>query len=154
MSDDTAFKAAMRDWMRETMHNSMHGLVHFAKANNLSLSQMTTLTRIYHGKVSCTSEIHQDLGISNPAASQMIDKLVTLGLVSRAEDPLDRRGHLLNLTDRGRVLMSELSAVRLQWVEEISAILSAEQRQTSAASLALLVDTARSVRASKTQTHK
>ena len=63
MSEDQAFRSAMRDWMKETMHNSLHGLVIFAKANNLSLSQMTTLTRIFHGKVSCTSEIHQDLGI-------------------------------------------------------------------------------------------
>lgn len=150
MSDDQAFRSAMRDWMRVTMHNAMHGLVIFAKSNNLSLSQMTTLTRIYHGKVSCTSEIHKDLGISNPAASQMLDKLVSLGLVAREEDPEDRRGKRVNLTERGNALMGELSAARHQWVEEISANLTDEQRKAAAVSLTLLVESARSIRASKT----
>ncbi len=154
MSEDQAFRSAMRDWMKVTMHNSLHGLVIFAKSNKLSLSQMTTLTRIYHGKVSCTSEIHRDLGISNPAASQMLDKLVALDLVSRVEDPADRRGNLVELTERGKALMQELSAARQQWVEEISSNLTDEQRAAAAASLSLLVESARTIRASKTASKK
>ncbi len=154
MPDDKAFTSAMRDWMRVTMHNSLHGLAIFAKSNNLSLSQMTTLTRIYHGKVSCTSEIHKDLGISNPAASQMLDKLVALDLVSRVEDPVDRRGNLLELTERGKALMQELSAARQQWAEDISSNLTDEQRTAAAASLSLLVESARSIRASRTASRK
>ncbi len=154
MSEDQAFRSAMRDWMKVTMHNSLHGLVIFAKSNNLSLSQMTTLMRIYHGKVSCTSEIHRDLGISNPAASQMLDKLVALDLVSRVEDPADRRGNLVELTERGKALMQELSAARQQWVEEISSNLTEEQRTAAAVSLSLLVESARTIRASKTASKK
>ncbi len=43
----------------------------------------------------------QALGISNAAATKLIDRLVKKGLVSRVEDPTDRRERRLGLTERG-----------------------------------------------------
>ncbi|GGO82829.1 MarR family winged helix-turn-helix transcriptional regulator [Nonomuraea cavernae] len=44
----------------------------------------------------------QHLDISEPAAAQVIDELVQLGLVARGRDPHDRRRYALELTDLGR----------------------------------------------------
>ncbi|MEV0590379.1 MarR family winged helix-turn-helix transcriptional regulator [Nonomuraea cavernae] len=44
----------------------------------------------------------QHLDITEPAAAQVVDELVQLGLVARGRDPHDRRRYALELTDLGR----------------------------------------------------
>ncbi|MEU8246897.1 MarR family transcriptional regulator [Nonomuraea sp. NPDC048916] len=44
----------------------------------------------------------QRLDITEPAAAQVVDELVQLGLVARGRDPHDRRRYALELTDLGR----------------------------------------------------
>lgn len=48
------------------------------------------------------------LAITEPAAAEAVDELVTAGLVSRGRDPRDRRRYALTLTDAGRQKMTAL----------------------------------------------
>ncbi|WP_211344939.1 MarR family winged helix-turn-helix transcriptional regulator [Rarobacter incanus] len=50
------------------------------------------------------SEVLRGVVLSQPALSRLIDRLVCRGLVTRADDPDDRRSVLLGLSDRGREL--------------------------------------------------
>lgn len=49
----------------------------------------------------CLADISESTGASMPAVSRAVDSLVRKGLVSRAEDPEDRRRRLITLTDEG-----------------------------------------------------
>ncbi len=48
------------------------------------------------------------LGIGKPAASVLVEALVQLTLVERAEDPSDRRRTIVRLTPQGEELVSQL----------------------------------------------
>ena len=54
------------------------------------------------------------LGTSRPTASKLVDELVGRGLVSRAEDPPDRRRTMVRLTDAGRATVELLYGWREQ----------------------------------------
>ncbi|MDD2694691.1 MAG: winged helix DNA-binding protein [Anaerolineales bacterium] len=53
------------------------------------------------------SDIGNYLGVTNAAASQLIDRLVGMGLLEHAERPADRRVREVRLTPRGQALMEE-----------------------------------------------
>ncbi len=52
----------------------------------------------------CLADISESTGASMPAVSRAIDSLVRKGLVSRVEDPEDRRRRLISLTEEGHKL--------------------------------------------------
>jgi DNA-binding MarR family transcriptional regulator len=52
------------------------------------------------------------LGLSRPAASQLVDKLVRGRLVRRMESAVDRRERNVVLTARGRALVDKIAAAR------------------------------------------
>ncbi len=90
----------------------------FMDETGLSFSQIMVLMRLYHGSKSGVSEIGEQLGITNAAASQSIDRLVNLGLIERTEDPMDRRAKQLVLTRKGQALVEKGIKARCQWIEE------------------------------------
>ena len=53
-------------------------------------------------------DLGRRIGISEPAASLLVDQLVRRGYVGRATDPADRRRVLLAATSRGTKLLGEL----------------------------------------------
>ena len=81
------------------MHRSQ-----FLQENNLSNSQMMSLFHLLHNKSVSLNNLANFLGISRPAVSQLVDKLVRSGLVERIPNPEDKRGKLLELTDKGMEL--------------------------------------------------
>ncbi len=69
------------------MRRSMHEFMDSMKDTGLSMPQLTTLIRLhYHGPCPI-SGIGDDLGVTTAAASQMVDRLVHLGLLDRTEAP-------------------------------------------------------------------
>ena len=48
------------------------------------------------------------LGVEGPSLVRIVDKLVADGLITRAEDPDDRRAKILSLTDAGRARVVEI----------------------------------------------
>ena len=66
--------------------------------------------------------------MSLPSVSQMVDRLVRLNLVARAEDPTDRRRKTVSVTPKGRILLARLSALRSSEYRAGAAGLSAATR--------------------------
>jgi DNA-binding MarR family transcriptional regulator len=62
------------------------------------------------------------LAITEPAAAEVVDELVRAGLVTRGQDPSDRRRYALQLT--------ELGLQRLKIAHDVSQRLNADVRQT------------------------
>ena len=57
----------------------------------------------------------------------MVDRLVESGLISREEDPVDRRSKLICLSETGESLLQKAFLTRHKWVPDLTASLSDEQ---------------------------
>jgi len=122
------------------MRRSMQGLVRFAREHNLSMTQVATLYQLSHRGGMAVSDIGSRLGVSNAAASQMLDKLVQNGLVTRAENPEDRREKQLVLTEAGKDVLAETASFRQAWLGRLAASLSPEEQAQVAQAFKILVD--------------
>jgi DNA-binding MarR family transcriptional regulator len=72
----------------------------------LSLAQYHLLDPLAAGPRT-NRELAELAGISAPTATRMIDGLVERGLVSRVEDPTDRRAVVISLTAKGRSALTK-----------------------------------------------
>lgn len=111
--DETFFNAllelneiiARRSFMQRTQ---------FLQENNLSNSQMMSLFHLLHNKSVSLNNLADFLGISRPAVSQLVEKLVRSDLVERIPNPEDKRGKLLELTEKGKELTQKGKLVNHQ----------------------------------------
>ncbi|HXW43585.1 MAG TPA: MarR family transcriptional regulator [Streptosporangiaceae bacterium] len=84
------------------------------------------------------SLLHATL-VSSGTMTNRIDRLAQAGLVSRHPDPLDKRGVLVQLTDRGRATVDAALADLLARERELLAGLDAGQQNHLAALLRMLL---------------
>ena len=69
------------------------------------------------------------LGLSLPAVSRAVEGLVKRGIVTREEDPADRRSKRVVITRRGRRLHDRIYAIRLAGVRGFVEELDPDQRE-------------------------
>lgn len=134
---------ALSRWSEVFLHQSMRHFLRYAKENGLSMSQIGALFRVFHHGSTPVSEIGEELGVTNAAASQMLDKLVQQGLIFRSEDPSDRRVKQIALTGKGRQVVRESIQARQAWVQELAATLSPDEREQVVSALDILILKAR-----------
>lgn len=91
-----------------------------ARSGDVTSTQVAALRYIERHVPAFVGELSSGLGISPPAATKTVDRLVAKGLVDRREDPDDRRQHLLTVTEAGRELLDRVKRVQQ---ERLSAIL-------------------------------
>jgi DNA-binding MarR family transcriptional regulator len=125
------------------MQRSMRDFRKFMDLTGLSFSQINILMRLVHHGNTNVSEVGEQLGVTNAAASQAVERLVQLGLIVRTEDPEDRRAKQLALTQKGRTLIEQGVEARSKWVEGVTDALSAEQQKMIVSALILLTSAAR-----------
>jgi DNA-binding MarR family transcriptional regulator len=82
------------------------------------------------------TELAPRMGLSVAAAGRAVDGLVRLGLVSRNEDPSDRRIRRLALTAHGRAALARIGAARLVGLRRFAETLGIGERGALAAALA------------------
>ena len=139
MDKPDQFVETMGNWMRIFMHNSMHRAMLYAKECGWSMSQLGTLMVIHRKGSSAVSDIGEEMGISNPAASQMLDRLVQEGLILRTEDPTDRRVKQVQMTEKGlKILHGNLQA-RQSWLPELANNLTEEEKELISQALDIMI---------------
>lgn len=143
MSISEQFNQVLREWSETFMHRSMHEFVQFSKASGLSMVQIHTLFRLHHAGMCGVTEVGDQLGVTNAAASQMVDRLVQQGLIERAEDPSDRRVKQLTLTEAGRSLVLGCIEARRHWMEQLTDNLEPDEIEQIIQALTILTRTAR-----------
>lgn len=89
-------------------------------------------------------EIGKTFGVTLPAVTHIVDRLEEKTLVTRGDDPIDRRVYVLELTREGRALVHELQAIRLRGMAPVLARMSADDRRRLVSGLEALVDAAAS----------
>ncbi len=143
MSQAKQLSEVLHEWAEVFMRRSMREYKRFMDESGLSPGQIHTLMRLHFGGECGVSQIGNHLGVTNAAASQLVDRLVQLGLVDRSEDPNDRRVKQLALTDSGQDLIQQAVAARRRWMERLTDSLSAEEQAPISTALSLLTEAAR-----------
>ncbi|MBU2610891.1 MAG: MarR family transcriptional regulator [Chloroflexi bacterium] len=143
MSPTKEFSDVLREWSEVFMHRSVHDFKRFMDESGISMSHIHILMRLFHGGACGVSDIGDQLGVTNAAASQTVDRLVTMGLLARSEDLSDRRVKQVTLTEQGRNLIQQGIEARCKWMEGLTTALTPEQQETIAAALKDLTTAAR-----------
>ena len=140
MSTAKQFSKALHEWTLAFMHRSFHDFKRYMDASGLSPSQINALMCLYHSEACGVSNIGEHVGISNAAASQMVDRLVHMGLVERTEKSDDRRVKHLTLTAQGRVLVENGVEARSRWMEELAEVLTEAQQDEISSALVHMIE--------------
>lgn len=143
MSPTKQFSDVMREWSEVFMHRSVHDFKRFMDDSGISMSHIHILMRLFHGGACGISDIGDQLGVTNAAASQTVDRLVTMGLLARTEDLSDRRVKQVTLTEQGRNLIQQGIEARRKWIEGLTDALTPEQQNMIISALTLLTEAAR-----------
>ncbi|MHB1355876.1 MAG: MarR family winged helix-turn-helix transcriptional regulator [Anaerolineae bacterium] len=138
MSERRLFSTALQSWIDIFTQRTMRSVLLYAKEIGLSMSQLGAMMHILKG-TGGVSDIGGDLGISSAAASQMLERLVQQGLISRTEDPRDRRVKQIVLTDKGQQVMQASMQAGKKWLDELADKLTPSEQKQVAAALSILV---------------
>jgi DNA-binding MarR family transcriptional regulator len=83
---------------------------------DLTMGQLKALITLHRLGPQAVGELGRRLGLSEPAASLLVDRLEERGHVRRERDGGDRRRCLISLSDAGKDLTSRLSESREEQV--------------------------------------
>jgi DNA-binding MarR family transcriptional regulator len=132
---------SLRKWTQVFMQRSVRNFFRYSRDSGLSMSQLGALFHMQRSKCS-VSDLGNVMGISNAAASQMLERLVQLELIQRSEDPQDRRFKHIALTDKGRQVLQESISASQRWYESLARIMSESEKGQVVTALNILVDKA------------
>jgi MarR family transcriptional regulator, organic hydroperoxide resistance regulator len=113
-------------FIEELLH-SIHAFRNIIKTKSISLghqnhithSQWFVLTMIQHFQKLSIKDIAEKTEMSSSAATQLVDPLVQAGLVTRQEDPNDRRLVQLELSPKGKKHIDATKHNRINEMAEV-----------------------------------
>jgi DNA-binding MarR family transcriptional regulator len=109
---------------------------------SLTIAQFKSLFFISNEGSTNFTKLAQALRVTSSNVTGIIDRLVGQGLVSRRENPENRRMLVLQSTDRGEALLASLRERKIGQLSEMLSRLSEEQLSTLAQGLRFLVEAA------------
>lgn len=115
----------------------------------LSNSQMITLMQMNREGPCGVSQIAGRLGTTSAASSQMVQRLVELGLVQREEAAHDRRAKRISLTPQGKQVVDRMVENRVELLRAMVNNMPADRRAQAAETIELMVKSARAYEASQ-----
>jgi DNA-binding MarR family transcriptional regulator len=106
---------------------------------NLTIGQLKSLFFIDSEGTTNFRKLASALGVTPPDVTRIVDRLVEQGLVSRRENPDDRRMQFLQATKKGRALLAKLRENKTTHLYRILAHLSTDELTTVAKGLGSLI---------------
>lgn len=95
---------------------------------NITMPQIVCMHALRGGGARNVGAISNILSLSASATSHLVDKLYERGMVSRAEDPIDRRQKLISLTPLGVETVDRLARARTEQIGAAVADIDPELR--------------------------
>ncbi len=135
----------LTEWIELFMNRSMQNFILYSKEKGLSVSQLGAMFRIQRRGSSGVTDLGDFMGVTSAAASQMLERLVQQGLVSRSEDPHDRRVKVILLTVKGHRVLEESLLARQAWLTELVSLMSEDEKEKAATILKLLIEKANQI---------
>ena len=94
----------------------------------VGLAPLRALQSLDRQGPSMVGELGDDLGLVPSTASRLSDRLADAGLITRRPAPANRRSTLLELTDAGRAILTELIDLRINQFGAVAGQMSNEDR--------------------------
>jgi MarR family transcriptional regulator, organic hydroperoxide resistance regulator len=142
MQSPDPFVNTLQEWFGILRRRMMGNFFTYAKDKGLTMAQFGAMLHIYHKGACGVSDIGSDLGVTNSAASQMLDRLFQLNLITRSEDLVDRRVKNIDLTDKGRQILQESGLAFQTWLEDLARSMTAAEQEQVRNALITLIDKA------------
>jgi DNA-binding MarR family transcriptional regulator len=111
-----------------------------SSALELTYAQSQVLFHVADHPECPMGEVAKAFGVTLPAITHIVDRLEQRGLLGRADHPTDRRVYVLDLTRRGKAVVRDLLATRLEGVEAVLRRMTARERTQVVGGLELLVE--------------
>ncbi|MFB9450258.1 MarR family winged helix-turn-helix transcriptional regulator [Dactylosporangium vinaceum] len=111
--------------------------------NDISLTAASTIWRLQQEGPRKLTDLAAAEGVTQPAMTQLVQRLEREGLARRADDPSDRRVVLVEVTQAGIDLLQRRREVRAAHLAALLEDLSAEDEASIAAALPALERLAR-----------
>jgi DNA-binding MarR family transcriptional regulator len=139
MTDPDSFDRALKEWIHVSTRRSMQSFARWMNDSGLSNSQIGALMRLYYHGDCRISGMADDLGVTNAAASQLVERMVSMQLLERTEDLQDRRVRQVSLSAPGRALLREGLDARLDWMNDLHKGLLPEEKTAVEDALWILI---------------
>ena len=127
MTSQSEFLVTVENWAKLYFFQSLTDFFNSLKHSELSLLQAYALTYLYFKGPIKISELCEHMNVSPGAASQMVDRLEKLSMVSRIEDPADRRVRKVAVLPKGEEFVQDKFVFSQRWIGEIPADITPEQ---------------------------
>jgi DNA-binding MarR family transcriptional regulator len=137
--------STLEQWVDVFMHHSMRNFIGYARKSGLSLSQIGALFHLRSLGTCGVTDLGEHLGLTSAAASQMLDRLVGLGLIHRSEDPNDRRVKQIVLTSKGEKIVENSIRARQSWLDELAGLIPDLEKGSIISALNVLIERATQV---------
>jgi DNA-binding MarR family transcriptional regulator len=95
-------------------------------ASNLTMRQLKVVLLVSVNGSATGQDLSHHLGVALGTVTGIVDRLVAHGLVSRHEDPQDRRVRRVELTEAGTKLIDQINDAGLQQYQAVMAYLDTE----------------------------
>jgi DNA-binding MarR family transcriptional regulator len=109
---------------------------------NLTVPQIKSLFFITNQGTTNFTRLAAALGVTPANMTGIIDRLVEQGLVSRQENPDDRRMLMLKVTDKGETTIANLRERRVSHTSQILSHLTVEELESVSCGFSLFVQAA------------
>lgn len=107
---------------------------------DLTMPQLKVLICVCKNNGATNTEIARNLGVGLSTVTGIVDRLTEQELVTRREDPIDRRITRVLATEQGNTLVNELVRYRTEAITEILGRLNADQLAVVEEALLYLVE--------------
>ena len=106
----------------------------------IQLKAMIGLSTVESEGAPCIQDVAEELGVSMPALSRAFDGLVRKKLISRSEDPDDRRRRRIELTAAGNEVVNQFIYSRMEGALRFSASLDEAEREALDSAVGMLLE--------------
>lgn len=137
--DDEALVGAVLPLLPLLGRRLYAGLTRRGQVAGLTVAQTKAVLHLAADGPLAIGDIAGRLGVSMPAASELVDRLAERGFVRREDDPADRRRVLVAATPEAERIGADLADLRRAQVARALALLPPEERAAFPRALAALV---------------
>lgn len=121
--------------LRRILRASDRGVRRLASATGLTPSQMLVLQQIERGGETTPSAVAASLQFGQATVTNILDRLEMAGYVTRRRGERDKRQMLLNVTDKGRLMLNTAPDLLQEQFQDRFAALPAWEQAMMLASL-------------------
>jgi DNA-binding MarR family transcriptional regulator len=120
---------------------------------DITIAQLKTLFFVASEGSTNTKRLAEELGVTPSNVTGIVDRLVRHGLLSRQENPEDRRMLELQVTDKGEAILNGLRERTVSSMSKVLARMSPEDLSFLARGLSSLVKAAKAYEGETTDEH-